>query len=63
MYQMYAYQKKYSAQNITLIYPLTEKVSEDNIEFDSGDGVIVRVRFIDLYDVKNSIRNIIKDFC
>ena len=62
MYQMYAYQKKYSAQNITLIYPLTEMISDKNIEFDSGDGVIVRVKFIDLFDVKNSLEDLIKDF-
>ena len=62
MYQMYAYQKKYSAQNITLLYPLTEQISEGNIEFDSGDGVIVRVRFVDLFDVKNSISEVAKEF-
>lgn len=50
MYQMYAYQKKYSADNITLIYPMTDKVSDTNIQFDSGDGVKVRVKFIDLFD-------------
>lgn len=62
MYQMYAYQKKYSAQNITLLYPLTEMVSDNNIQFDSGDGVIVRVRFVDLFDVKNSLATVLKDF-
>ena len=62
MYQMYAYQKKYSAQNITLLYPLTERVSDRDIEFNSGDGVIVRVRFVDLFDVKRSLTEIISDY-
>ena len=56
---MYAYQKKYNAKNITMLYPMTEKVSqkiehEKEIQFTS-DGVIVRVRFIDLFDIKKSL--------
>jgi hypothetical protein len=47
---MYAYQKKYSSENVTLLYPKTENVSKDDIEFSSEDGVIVRVRFVDLFD-------------
>lgn len=62
MYQMYAYQKKYGARNITLLYPLTDRVTGTNIEYDSGDGVVVRVRFVDLFDVKNSLTSISKDF-
>ena len=62
MYQMYAYQKKYSAKHITLIYPLTDKVEEKDIYFDSTDGTIVRVRFVDLLDIKNSLEEIIQDF-
>ena len=60
MYQMYAYHKKYNAKNITMLYPMTEKVSqkiehEKEIKFTSDDGVIVRVRFIDLFDIKKSL--------
>ena len=51
MYQMYAYQKKYDAQNITLIYPSTDAVPDNQkISFDSGDGVTVNVKFVDLFD-------------
>ena len=61
MYQMYAYQKKYNAENVTLIYPLTDTVPEkQEISFDSGDGVKVNVKFVDLFDIKNSIKNIIE---
>ena len=57
MYQMYAYQKKYGAEHVTLIYPRTEQVQTENIEFREifDDGVIVRVRFIDLFDIQNSL--------
>jgi 5-methylcytosine-specific restriction enzyme subunit McrC len=50
MYQMYAYQKKYSSRNVTLLYPKTESVGKDDIEFKSEDGVVVKVRFADLFD-------------
>ena len=62
MYQMYAYQKKYNACNITMLYPLTDKITSSDIVYDSGDGVIVRVRFIDLLDVQNSLCAILDDF-
>ena len=62
MYQMYAYQKKYNACNITLLYPLTDRVTSSDIAYDSGDGVIVRVKFIDLFDVENSLNVIAQDF-
>lgn len=59
MYQMYAYQKKYSAESVTLIYPLAEKVPLDNeIEFYDQDGAVVKVKFVDLFDVKNSLEKV-----
>ena len=56
MYQMYAYQKKYFSENVTLLYPKTENVSKDDIEFSSEDGVIVRVRFVDLFNLNSFYR-------
>lgn len=54
MYQMYAYQKKYSAVHVTLLYPKTKNIpSNRDIQFTSEDGVIVRVKFIDLFNTKN----------
>lgn len=62
MYQMFAYQKKYNAKNITMLYPMTDQTTSANgIQFDSGDGVIVRVSFIDLFDIKNSLINIVEE--
>ena len=50
MYQMYAYQKKYGANNVTLLYPRTDKLSpEQEIEYCSEDHVTVRVNLIDLF--------------
>lgn len=61
MYQMYAYQKKYSSQNVTLIYPLTERISSEKfIEFYSQDGAKVQIGFVDMYDVKHSLSHIVK---
>lgn len=63
MYQMYAYQKKYGAENVMLLYPQTEMIpSNSSIEFRSDDNVIVKVSFIDLFDVQNSIDQIISAF-
>lgn len=62
MYQMYAYQKKYASESVTLLYPLTERVERDkNIEFQSHDGTLIRVRFIDLFDLKRSLKTIIEE--
>lgn len=62
MYQMYAYQKKYSAENVMLIYPNTKKIPADKvIEFRSQDGVTVRARFVDLFDVQKSLTAIVRD--
>lgn len=60
MYQMYAYQKKYSAENVTLIYPMTDKIENKNISYQSEDGVVVRICFVDLYQLKDSLEKIIE---
>ena len=53
MYQMYVYHKKYNAQKVLLIYPLTDEVSEQNVpvfQTDNADDkkVVVKVLFVDL---------------
>jgi len=64
MYQMYAYQKKYTSENVTLLYPLTEKVEQDkDIRFLSHDGTEIKIRFIDLFDIKKSLGNIVSEIC
>lgn len=62
MYQMYAYQKKYpNAQNVTLLYPQTTSMhSSAKLHFRSNDGVIVNIRFLDLFDIQTSLNSILK---
>lgn len=60
MYQMYAYQKKYTSENVTLLYPLTEKVEQGkDIRFLSHDGTEIKIRFIDLFDLSNSLESLL----
>lgn len=62
MLPMYAYQKKYTSENVTLLYPLTEKVEQDkDIRFLSHDGTEIKVRFVDLFDLSNSLRAIVEE--
>ena len=59
MYQMYAYQKKYLSRHVILLYPYTDKVSSvDNLEFEALDGALIKIRFIDLIDMKLSISKV-----
>ena len=49
MYQMYAYSKKYGTSEIWLLYPLNDEMRDRaDIEFESGDGTTVRLHFVDL---------------
>ena len=58
---MYAYQKKYDANYVRLIYPRTDKlIPEDPISYKANDGANIHVEFVDLYDVNDSIGAIVK---
>ena len=48
MYQMYVYGKKYDAGKVVLLYPQQDGIRESEISFQSNDGVLVEVWFIDL---------------
>ena len=47
---MYAYSKKYKTSEVWLLYPLNNemRIHTDDIEFESGDGTTVRLHFVDL---------------
>ena len=63
MYQMYAYQKKYGAEKVTLLYPQTDEMHhKGTIEFKSEDHVLVRVQFVDLFSAQESISHISEQF-
>ena len=60
MYQMYAYAKKYSTPEhipaIWLLYPANEEMQNNNeLHFDSDDGVRVRLFFVDLVNIDASL--------
>lgn len=60
MYQMYAYQKKYQAESVTLLYPATDTLTPDQqIPFQSDDGVLVTARFVDLFDLAHSLSGLL----
>lgn len=62
MYQMFAYQKKYTSENVTLLYPLTDKIERDkDIRYLSLDGTKIKIRFIDLFELKKSLNAIIAE--
>ncbi|MDP3305785.1 MAG: McrC family protein [Erysipelotrichaceae bacterium] len=62
MYQMYAYGKKYKADRVVLLYPLTEGFQDSRFSFDSGDGVQVDVRFVDLRESETNLSNILQEY-
>lgn len=61
MYQMYAYHKKYDAENVILIYPKTDMMSEDMLTYKGADQVTIRAAFIDLMDVEMSLAGITQE--
>ena len=62
MYQMYAYSKKYGSKNVILLYPNAENtIINKTIEFESNNGTSVKVKFIDLFNIKYSINSLISE--
>lgn len=60
MYQMYAYAKKYNTSEIWLIYPVNDTMrNHEIISFDSGDGVVVSVFFIDVVNIEDSLTSLL----
>lgn len=56
MYQMYAYSKKYETSDIWMLYPMNDEMkSWNSIRFDSGDGTIVNLFFVDVANIKESL--------
>lgn len=59
MYQMYAYQKKYGARYVTLLYPKTTEECHET-QYRSLDGAIVRIRFVNLFGMRESMDPIVE---
>ena len=60
MYQMYAYSKKYKTSEIWLLYPLNNEmcIHTADIEFESGDGTTVRLHFVDLTCIPETLEKL-----
>lgn len=59
MYQMYAYSKKYGASEIWLLYPLNDEMrGHGEIKFESGDGTTVRLHFVDVAHIEDSLNEL-----
>jgi 5-methylcytosine-specific restriction enzyme subunit McrC len=53
---MYAYSKKYGTPEIWLLYPLNQEMRcHTDISFDSADGVNVRLFFVDVANIEQSL--------
>lgn len=61
MYQMYAYAKKYKTNEVWLLYPINnDMVNVENIQFKSDDDVSVRVFFVDVSNIEDSINGLLR---
>lgn len=59
MYQMYAYSKKYQISEIWLLYPLNDEMrGHSDIKFESGDGTTVRLHFVDLAHIEDTLEEL-----
>ncbi len=59
MYQMYAYSKKYKTPDVWLLYPLNKEMrNHEEIRFYSGDDTYVRVFFVDLETISESMQEL-----
>ena len=59
MYQMYAYSKKYQTSEIWLLYPLNDEMrGHSDIKFESGDGTTVRLHFVDLMRMPETLEEL-----
>ena len=61
MYQMYVYSKKYDTPEIWLLYPVNEEMRKHrDISFCSDDGVDIRLFFVDVANIGNSMQRLKK---
>lgn len=59
MYQMYAYSKKYETSEVWLLYPINEEMRDHPaIEFYSGDNTYVRLFFVDVANIDDSLKEL-----
>ncbi|MFR6667274.1 MAG: hypothetical protein ACLUQX_14200, partial [Thomasclavelia spiroformis] len=58
---MYAYSKKYETSEIWLLYPLNDEMrGHSEIKFESGDGTTVRLHFVDVAHIEETLEELKK---
>ena len=45
---------------MTLIYPMTDKVENKGIQYQARDGVNVKIFFVDLYCINESLEKLVE---
>ena len=59
MYQMYAYSKKYKTPEVWLLYPINAEMRRhDPISFYSGDDTYVKLHFVDVANIEDSLNEL-----
>jgi len=65
MYQMYVYAKKYNAEKVVLIYPLSENIHGISFESDESDDRVKRIKvevfLIDLLRPDNNLQSLLEN--
>ena len=63
MYQMYAYSKKYRANDVFLLYPQNPNMNNDkNIIYKDDDGVKIRIFFVDVNNINESLEQLLNAY-
>lgn len=58
---MYAYSKKYNTSEIWLLYPMNDEMrGHGEIKFMSGDGTTVRLHFVDVAHIEESLQELLE---
>ena len=60
MYQMYAYSKKYNANEVWVLYPRVNELENRIIEFRDEDTKI-HIFFVDVSEIKKSIKELLRE--
>ena len=57
--QMYAYSKKYETPEIWILYPVNDEMrNHKEIKFESGDGTVVKIHFVDVMNIEDNLNEL-----
>lgn len=59
IYQMYAYAKKYSVNDVFMLYPLNNNLTNKKvINFSNDENITIHIFLIDVLNIKESLKNL-----